>query len=367
MTGVGTALGILGGVVSVGGALVTGLGAVVGQISALRTLGAGGAILITFGVGWTIGGILRDTLNLDEPIQKAIRAIDKVINFTGTMGEVDLGEFKNSKEIEIEAKTGEAEKQLGDFFAEVDQQEVEINADMKTNEAVDDFFGDLDSYEAGLDVEIDASLNTESSDTVKRDLEQIGTVGGEPIYFDVTARGKDFDEVKQEISEIPAEKLLEVKAKLEEATIDATASMFSDVLTTLNTEIEWSTKLDIAKVEAEAEVAIAAFDSVAWSIESTSSAAASMFSDLAGMEDFHWSDPLFGILEGQMELQSGLIEAQIKLIEAQVKRMESGDPLVTVSGEGLQPHLEGFMFEILNGIQVRMNETMGDYLIGTGA
>jgi len=67
------------------------------------------------------------------------------------------------------------------------------------------------------------------------------------------------------------------------------------------------------------------------------------------------------------DLQKELTLAQIDLIKQRSAAMASGDPMITVSGDGLQPHLEAFMWEILSAIQVRVNEDYGNFLLGIGA
>lgn len=71
--------------------------------------------------------------------------------------------------------------------------------------------------------------------------------------------------------------------------------------------------------------------------------------------------------EEAFELQKQLTTAQIDLIKQRAAAMAAGDPVITVSGDGLQPHLEAFMWEILSAIQVRVNEDYGNFLLGIGA
>lgn len=67
------------------------------------------------------------------------------------------------------------------------------------------------------------------------------------------------------------------------------------------------------------------------------------------------------------DLQKELTLAQIDLIKQRSAAMASGDPMITVSGDGLQPHLEAFMWEIFSAIQVRVSEDYGNFLLGIGA
>lgn len=68
--------------------------------------------------------------------------------------------------------------------------------------------------------------------------------------------------------------------------------------------------------------------------------------------------------EEAFELQKSLTEAQLDLIERRSAAIEAGNPIVTVSGDGLQPHLESIMWEIFSAIQVRVNEDYDNFLFG---
>jgi len=64
------------------------------------------------------------------------------------------------------------------------------------------------------------------------------------------------------------------------------------------------------------------------------------------------------------DLQVKLTEAQIDYMAAKTDAIESGEMNITVAGEGLQPHMEAFMWEILSMIQVRANAEAAEFLIG---
>jgi hypothetical protein len=44
--------------------------------------------------------------------------------------------------------------------------------------------------------------------------------------------------------------------------------------------------------------------------------------------------------------------------------MESGEGMITVTADGLEPELEAFMWKILERVQVRANEESSDFLLG---
>ncbi len=141
--------------------------------------------------------------------------------------------------------------------------------------------------------------------------------------------------------------------------------------------IEANVELNVAKVEADTRRVEAAFEALNVTINSTGdvlSSALGVLGDLAtsGASGFTAG---FRLLEEQLlrenERRDRAIDAQIKLVEvetrlAQLKadQLANGEPLLKIDGTGLQPHLEAFMFEILEAIQVRVNAEGLDLLVG---
>lgn len=66
----------------------------------------------------------------------------------------------------------------------------------------------------------------------------------------------------------------------------------------------------------------------------------------------------------EFKLQKELIESKIKLNDARVAKIESGDALIKISADGLEPELEAFMWPILERIQIRANADGAEYLLG---
>jgi len=444
LIGIGTAIGTLGGLVSVGsslfgglsklagmfgpkGALAKGLSSVTNQItgpagftSALNGLKTMGAIGISFTVGWEIGGVLRDTFNLDEPIQKAIRAVDKAINFTGTMGDVDLGFDKDQTEqelsdafdsmdidnfafllgvdtseidevkgiieeipTEVKAKVGAAlvdgdvdkAKKILDDFVNKDRK-VELPVEMSDAEKVEkdlsDFFGEVDSYEKNLQIVAEMSADEDSITETQAKFEKVGErADGSPIMVEVPVESKDLDDVKKDIDEIPTEKQLEIKLQGE---IDTKIAEIESKADTVQTAMEWKAKVDIAEAEAAADQVVSAFDASAKSIDSVSGSVSDMFSAFASnMDDLQLSDKwrMQDILEDQQDAQNNLIDAQVELtkaqeeyLEAKTEALKNGDGEIKIDGTGLSPALEMVMWEILEMVQVKATENQADFLLG---
>ncbi len=132
------------------------------------------------------------------------------------------------------------------------------------------------------------------------------------------------------------------------------------------------TEITTATIRAETEKWKSMFESVNVGIESTGDTLQSFWSTLAG-GDLSLAQQMN--LESYMrkeddrrreefELQKRLSEQQITLNRLKVESLERGDALITVEGSGLQPHLEAFMWEILEAIQIRANATGAEFLLG---
>ncbi len=136
--------------------------------------------------------------------------------------------------------------------------------------------------------------------------------------------------------------------------------------------IEAQTAITTASIEADAKVAVAAFESISVSVQSTGESITDLFG-LLGDENISKLDKLD--IKDQIEeenkrrqealdLQKKLTEQEIALAKARREAISRGDATITVNGDGLQPHLEAFMWEILQSIQVRVNADGLGMLLG---
>ena len=132
------------------------------------------------------------------------------------------------------------------------------------------------------------------------------------------------------------------------------------------------TEITTATIRSETEKWKSMFESVNVGIESTGNTLQSFWNTLAG-GDLSLAQQMS--LESYMrkeedrrreefELQKRLSEQQITLNRLKAESLERGDALITVEGSGLQPHLEAFMWEILEAIQIRANATGAEFLLG---
>jgi hypothetical protein len=134
--------------------------------------------------------------------------------------------------------------------------------------------------------------------------------------------------------------------------------------------IESRIKLDIAEVEANAKIATAIIES----ISQTYTADVGLIGDLMNQvtDGYSFADKTRiaaakaadARVEDLHRAQMYLIGAQVDYMRAKTAAAASGNPLVTIQADGLKPHLEAIMWEILGAIQVKMAYDGGDMLVG---
>ena len=135
--------------------------------------------------------------------------------------------------------------------------------------------------------------------------------------------------------------------------------------------IEAQTQITTARIEADAKVMTASFESINATIASTGDLIGKLTGQMTGSLD--WSQ--MRVIEEQLQLenqrrqealdlQKKLVEEQVRLLKARADSLERGDALIKIEGGGLQPHLEAFMWEILKTIQTRVNADGLEMLVG---
>jgi TP901 family phage tail tape measure protein len=178
--------------------------------------------------------------------------------------------------------------------------------------------------------------------------------------------------------EVTGEDRLKEKLAAMEQSTDLTMARIKAGSEIVQTQLEWSAKLDIAQVEASAEQVMAIAKGLGEAWESSGDVMSSAFSalaDLAGSSRFsdvmdlaedeqRVRERLLELQEDQTEQQKILTEAQAAYLAAKAASLRSGEALVTVDGSGLAPHLENIMWEIFSAIQIRVSEEGLDALVG---
>jgi len=137
--------------------------------------------------------------------------------------------------------------------------------------------------------------------------------------------------------------------------------------------VEWKGKLDIAQIESATKIMEAAFKSVGEVFADTGKTMTSMIGSYASILSAGKGGGSFveqQIVEESkrrekaLEIQGELVKAQVDNLNARTDAMKHGQAMIQIDGQGLQPHLESFMFEILKAIQVRANAEGAQFLVG---
>jgi hypothetical protein len=135
--------------------------------------------------------------------------------------------------------------------------------------------------------------------------------------------------------------------------------------------MEFSADIRVAEIEGETKQVQAAFESIGTTIESLTQQTTDLVGVWAGaasgydkLKISNWIDKSFDMQEEAIKKQGELIDAQVKNINAKTDALKRGDSLIKIESDGLAPHLEAFMWEILRAIQMRVNEDGLDLLLG---
>jgi TP901 family phage tail tape measure protein len=134
--------------------------------------------------------------------------------------------------------------------------------------------------------------------------------------------------------------------------------------------IESKVKLDIANVEAQAKIATAIIESIGQTYTANLGLIGELMGQLSGNNTFA-DRTRISLAEQSNKRADELHAAQMKLIAQQIETnrakaaaLVNGTPLISIKADGLKPHLEAFMWEILGAIQVKMAYDGGDMLVG---
>lgn len=137
--------------------------------------------------------------------------------------------------------------------------------------------------------------------------------------------------------------------------------------------IEQQTKILTAQIESDAKKTVAAFESVGGTIDSTGELLGGLFGMFKDFDKMSFSEQWE--IRDQIDLenkrrqealdqQKKLTDAQVDLMRAQTDAMLKGNALVKITADGLEPHLEAFMWQILKKLQVQVNKDGMKMLLG---
>lgn len=239
------------------------------------------------------------------------------------------------------------------------------------NDAVLAAGGVLDESTSGAQSFADA--NRAVFDTTTAIVPIIDEATGKVVGYEqnLLATGKALDTVGKSTDGI--KKSAEELAKAEEAAQKLKLELEKIASNERIKTLEFKAQIDVARIQADAQKVVAAFDSINAGIQSTGETLSSLWDSL-GSGDLSFSqtfalqrelDKESQRRDQEFRLQEDLTRKQIEMMDAQINALNNGDGMIKISGDGLQPHLEAFMWEILKAIQVRVNADGLKMLLGT--
>lgn len=385
---IGTALGVVGGVVSLGGPLISGLGTLVGLLSGpvglTIALGAAAVALATwlddfepmpdeyFTKPRDLLKEFKEDIDLfpTEVALKLTAAIDEGASTQKVMEIIQEGIEITDQHFDLvfgEEGLSEIEE---DLYAIPDEKPVMIRVDGEWV-VLDELETKLDDLE---DKQIELGINVSDGDvkTAKETIEVIVGEGEEARIVSIEVEATGADEAKKKIEDIPDEKIVELKVQGE---IDKAIAEIEARAETVQSAFEWKAKVDISEAQTQADILTAAYGSIGTSIESTGDVLQTSISALAGLdsatEGFAKEWKIERIMEDEQELrekafdlQEKLTNSQVEYMDAKTKQLEGGEAAITIDSNGLEPALEMIMWQIIQKVQVKANEEASDFLLG---
>ncbi|HOI74774.1 MAG TPA: phage tail tape measure protein [Syntrophales bacterium] len=170
------------------------------------------------------------------------------------------------------------------------------------------------------------------------------------------------DETAARIADVTKPQAIDVQLKLDEEKLKTTSE-------TIQKSVEWKAKIDIADITAKSEEIKSVFKSIDNSITSSSSLLGTLSESITkggtGSSMIYETMRQENLRRDEMlKLQKNLAQAEVDNVKARTELMKKGEALIKVEAQGLQPHLEAFMFEILKAIQVRATAEGAKFLVG---
>ncbi len=171
---------------------------------------------------------------------------------------------------------------------------------------------------------------------------------------------------KKEIEKLPEKLRIAIELqKVDTAQFEAETKRVSNIL-------DFKARVDVSEIEAGTKKVEAMFDSVFQTFKDTGSLMSDLFRILLTPEA---TGSRGRLIEKQideesrrrdelLDLQRETVEAQVSMMRARTKAMDRGDAIIRVSGDGLAPYLEAFMWKILEAIQVRASQEGLEMLLG---
>ena len=347
------------------------IGIFTGQVSSLA--GKAGLLGLAASVGYAAGTLLREWFPvIDKAAQKTLAFVDSLVDFTGQQEQAEKYTKNMAGAVQKYIENMDAfpdtlddlRQKLSDMGKAVDDLPREVILQMAFDEG-------LVTPERLLKIAASARETAASADPVdipvgfdesQYNLEMADVID----YAKVTAA--DADVVIEPEIKPPS---IDDTVKAVDAMTEAIKPILQGFYETVQTGIEWEAKLNIAEVEANAKKVESIMESVGASATGAADVLSSIFGNIADLREIadrytiqDWINEQIDIQKEALEIQKKTADAELALMEARRRRLESGDALIQVGTDGLQPEMEGMVWGLVRVLQTRITEEGLDMLTG---
>jgi hypothetical protein len=339
---------------------------------------------VTFGMSENVKNSLAYVTDLYEGSKLAVldAANDVTKGYNQIINGLDSVEDKTSKVSKVIRKLAQDIKDTPkELKIEIKAETDEVEIDQAIAETAARIESESKKRAANLQYEADIKLDQEAKDFIdfvsgsgKYEGKEVGIFTDQDLKYLETRLGNMRKELANSTDALKDTTETELKVPDDDKFKAQQAKLLKEI--DANADIMEAKMKGFADiVESENSAISASFESIGESINATGDTLSELYNQLGSTSlDIFAQQSIQKRIrdeesrrEEAFALQKELTLAQIDLIKQRASAMASGDPLITVSGDGLQPHLEAFMWEILSAIQVRANEDYGNFLLGIGA
>lgn len=394
--------GLAGGLQSVGSGLTALAGAQgfkallgnLGELEKMGKVGKGGLIGFALAGGYAIGEIINETIinPLEEKFGTSIGSwlydqfnedeLKKIEQALGPVSEAEKKVIQDTKDLrEMNDRLAEKLKDTKTASEET-QNAWQSYADELVNAA--NKHGDLDEALDGTAGNMARSTNAidQLGNKADESSDALGRVGRETkrLADNNASLVLGYDEATGKVNSwtggiIKTGDSYESAAEKAEKAIEKSEQYYIEMEKLASNEriqnIQAHVSLNVAEMEANTKKFVAMADTISDAFGESTSLIGDLF-ELYGEADsirerWNIADQIENenkLRNEQMQLEKKMAEEQIKYIQEKTRQLAKGDAIIKVDGAGLQPHLEAFMFEILQHIQMRVNADGEEMLLG---
>ena len=335
--------------------------------------GKAGLLGLAASVGYAAGTLLREWFPvIDEAAQKTLAFVDSLVDFTGQQEQAEKYTKNMAGAVQKYIENMDAfpdtlddlRQKLSDMGKAVDDLPREVVLQMAFDEG-------LVTPERLLQIAASARETAAGADPVEIPLTVDDYQAQVDMMTVVQDTQKTIDDADVSIEPEIKPPSIDDTVKAVDAMTEAIKPILQGFYETVQTGIEWEAKLDIAEVEANAKKVESIMESIGASATGAADVLSSIFGNIAELREVadrytiqDWINEQIEIQKEALEEQKKMNDAEISLMDARRKRLESGQPLIEIDTNGLQPAMEGMMWEIVQILQTRITEEGLDMLTG---